>query len=92
MKGRKLSLTSKEFIFSRASVIEDIAIEFGIDNLNAINAMYELYCKIYDIDPFCNKDDEAYQDGYKDGYNDAIEEAERIVDDVSWEIGRLKKN
>lgn len=92
MKGRKLSLTSKEFIFSRASVIEDVAIEFGIENLNAINAMYELYCKVSGIDPFCNKDDEAYQDGYKDGYNDAIEEAERIVDDVSWEIGRLKKN
>lgn len=88
----KLSLTSKEFIFFRAPIVQDLAIEFGIDDLDAINAMYELYCKASDINPFFNEDDETYQEGYKDGYNSAIEEVENMVDSVSWEIGRLKKN
>ena len=88
----KLSLTSKEFIFFRAPIVQDLAIEFGVDDLSAINAMYELYCKISDVDPFCSEDDENYQDGYKAGYNDAIEECENMVDSTCWEIGRLKKN
>lgn len=87
----KFSLTSKEFIFFRAPIVQDLAIEFGVDDLSAINAMYELYCKISDVDPFWNEGDENYQNGYKAGYNDAIEECESMVDSTCWEIGRLKK-
>ena len=89
--GKKLSLTNKEYIFLRAPIIQDIVMDFGVDDLDAINAMYELYCRVSDIDPFSNKEDENYQDGYREGYNDAIEEVESRLDDISWEIGRLKK-
>ena len=88
----KLSLTSKEYIFFRAPLVQDFALEFGVNDLEAINAMYELYCKVSDANPFFNIDDENYQDGYKAGYNDAIEECESMVDSTCWEIGRLKKH
>lgn len=82
-----------EAILCRVSVIEDICLEFGIDRNDekTITCMYEVFkrCTGGDREKW---DEEAYDEGYKEGYNDAIEEAESAIDNVAWEVGRLKKN
>ena len=54
--------------------------------------MYEVFKRVTGFEKQYTEDDESYQEGYKNGYNSAIEEVENMVDNVSWEIGRLKKS
>jgi hypothetical protein len=89
---RNISLEKPEAVFLCAPVVEDICIEFGVDRTDAetITCMYEVFKRVSGNDHFV-WDEDAYNEGYKEGWNDAIEEAESRVDDISWEIGTLKK-
>lgn len=89
----KRNLERPEAVLVRVPEIEDICIEFGIDRNDAetITAMYEVYKRCNGTDRTL-WEEEAYDDGYKDGYNAAIDDAESKADELSWEIGRLKKN
>ena len=90
---KKNLLEKPDAVFVYAPVVEDICIEFGIDktNVEIVTCMYEVFKRVNGNDRV-DWDEESYNDGYKDGYNDAIEEVEKQVDDLSWGIGRLKKN
>ena len=89
---RNISLEKPEAVFLYAPVVEDICIELGVDRTDAetITCMYEVFKRVSGNDHFV-WDEDAYDEGYKEGWNDAIEEAESRVDDISWEIGTLKK-
>jgi hypothetical protein len=89
---RNISLEKPEAVFLYAPVVEDICIELGVDRTDAetITCMYEVFKRVSGNDHFV-WDEDAYNEGYKEGWNDAIEEAESRVDDISWEIGTLKK-
>ena len=89
---KKFNLEKKDYVFIAAPVVEDIAIEFGVDDPETITCMYEVFKRVTGFEKQYTEDDENYQEGYKDGYNSAIEEVENMVDSVSWEIGRLKKS
>lgn len=90
---RNISLEKPDSVFLYAPVIEDICIELGIDRNDAetITCMYEVFKRVYggDRDLW---DEEAYDEGYKDGYNAAIGDAESKADELSWEIGRMRKS
>lgn len=90
---KKINLEKPDSVFLYAPQIQDICIEFGIDKseVEIITCMYEVFKRMNGKDRV-EWDEEDYNDGYKDGYNDVIEEVESRVDDLSWEIGRLKKN
>ena len=89
---RNINLEKPEAVFLHAPVVEDICIEFGVDRTDAetITCMYEVFKRVSGNDHFV-WDEDAYNEGYKEGWNDAIEEAESRVDDLSCEIGYLKK-
>lgn len=93
MSMKNFNLEKPDAVFVYAPVVEDICIEFGIDksDVETITCMYEVFKRVNGKDRV-EWDEEAYNEGYRDGYNNAIEEAESKVDDLSWEIGRLKKN
>ena len=80
-----------EAVFFSAPLIQDIAIEFGVDDAETITVMYEVFKRLTGYEKEYAVDDENYQEGYRDGYNDAIEEVGSMIDDLSWEIGRLRK-
>lgn len=80
-----------EAVFFSAPLIQDIAIEFGVDDAETITVMYEVFKRTSGLEKQYTVDDESYQKGLRDGYNDAIEEVASMVDDLSWEIGRLRK-
>lgn len=90
---RNVSLEKPDAVFLYAPVIEDICIELGIDKNDAetITCMYEVYKRVSGGDRYL-WDEETYDEGYKDGYNAAIDDAESKADELSWEIGRLKKS
>lgn len=90
----KFNFEKPDAVFLYAPVIEDICIELGIDKDDAetITCMYEVFKRVSGYEKQYSTDDESYQEGYREGYNDAISEAESRIDDLSWEIGRLKKN
>ena len=90
---KKNLLEKPDAVFVYAPVVEDICIEYGIDksDVETITCMYEVFKRVSGGDREV-WDEEAYNEGYRDGYNDAIEEAESKADELSWEIGRLKKN
>ena len=90
---RNIGLEKPAAVFLYAPVIEDICIELGIDRNDAetITCMYEVFKRVSG-DNRDLWDEEAYDEGYKEGYNAAIDEAESKADELSWEIGRLKKN
>ena len=90
---KKNLLEKPDAVFVYAPVVEDICIEYGIDksDVETITCMYEVFKRVSGGDREV-LDEEAYNEGYRDGYNDAIEEAESKADELSWEIGRLKKN
>ena len=89
----KFNLEKPDAVFFYAPVVQDICIEFGIDksDVETITCMYEVFKRVSGKDRV-EWDEEAYNEGYKEGYNDAIDEAESKADELSWEIGRLKKN
>ena len=89
----RFNLEKPDAVFIRVPQIEDICIEFGIDRTDAetITCMYELFKRITEKDQV-DWDSEVYDKGYREGYNDAIETAESKVDDLAWEIGKLKKS
>lgn len=89
----KFNLEKPEAVFARVPQIEDICFEFGIDRADAltITCMYELFRRINDKDRV-EWDDEAYDEGYKNGYNDAIDEANCKIEEITWDLDRLKKN
>lgn len=94
MSMKNFNLEKPDAVFVYAPVVEDICIEFGIDksDVETITCMYEVFKRMSGHEKQHTVDDESYQEGRRDGYNDAIEEVESMVDDLSWEIGRLKKN
>lgn len=89
---KKFNLEKKDYVFIAAPVVEDVAIEFGVDDPETITCMYEVFKRVTGLERQYPQDDENYQEGYKDGYNEAIEEVGSRFDDLSWEIGKLKKN
>lgn len=90
---RNISLEKPAAVFLYAPVIEDICIELGIDRNDAetITCMYEVFKRVNGGERV-EWDEDAYNEGYKEGWNDAIEAAESKADELSWEIGSLKKN
>ena len=90
----KFNFEKPDAVFLYAPVVEDVCIEFGIDkaDVKTITCMYEVFKRSSGYEKQFSEDDESYQEGYREGYNDAISEAESRLDDLSWEIGRLKKN
>ena len=90
---KNFNLEKVDAVFVYAPVVEDICIEFGIDRSDAetISCMYEVFKRMNGKDRI-EWNDESYDEGYREGYNDAIEEAASKIDDLSWEIGRLKKD
>lgn len=89
----KFNFEKPDAVFIYAPVVEDVCLEFGIDktDVKTITCMYEVFKRASGYEKQYVEDDESYQEGYKDGYNAAISEAESRLDDLSWEIGRLKK-
>lgn len=89
----KFNLEKPEAVFARVPQIEDICLEFGIDRTDAltITCMYELFKRINNKDRV-EWDDETYNEGYKNGYNDAIDEANCKIEEITWDLDRLKKN
>ena len=88
----KFSLEKPEAVFARVPQIEDICLEFGIDRTDAetITCMYEVFKRMSGGERV-EWDEEAYKEGYDEGWDDAIEAAESKIDELSWEIGKLKK-
>lgn len=88
----KFNLEKPEAVFVHAPVIEDVCIEFGIDRTDAetITCMYEVFKRMSGGEQV-EWDEEVYKEGYDEGWDDAIEAAESKVDELSWEIGKLKK-
>ena len=86
---RKISLEKPDAVFFYAPVIEDICIELGVDRTDAetITCMYEVFKRMNGGE----WDEDTYNEGYEEGWNDAIEEVESKADELSWEIGRLRK-
>ena len=89
---KKGQIEKKELVFLYAPIVQDIAIEFDVDDPETITCMYEVFKRVTGYEKSFVVDDETYQEGYKDGYNEAIEEVGSRFDDLSWEIGKLKKN
>ena len=71
------SLEKKETIFLYAPLVEEIALEFGIDDQWVLNAMYETFKR---------------SNGYDEGYNAGIDDALSEIDGLSWRVDRLKKD
>ena len=90
---KNFNLEKPDAVFVYAPVVEDVCIEFGIDRTDAetITCMYEVFKRMHG-GMRVDWDEESYDEGYKEGWNDAIEAAESKADELSWEIGRLKKN
>lgn len=89
----KFNLEKPDAVFLYAPVVQDICIEFGIDksDVETITCMYEVFKRMSSHEKQYTVDEESYLEGRWSGYNAAIEEVESMVDDLSWEIGRLKK-
>lgn len=89
---KKFNLEKPDAVFVYAPVVEDICIEYGIEKTDAetITCMYEVFKRMNGGERV-EWDEDAYNEGYNEGWNDAIEAAENKADELSWEIGRLKK-
>ena len=88
----KFNVEKKDYVFVVAPVVEDVAIEFGVNDPETITCMYDVFKRVSGFEKEYIEDDENYQEGYREGYNEAIEEVESRLDNLSWEIERLKKN
>ena len=90
----KFNLEKPDAVFFRVPVIHDICVEFGVGDAETVTCMYELFKRVTEKERADISDisDESYDGGYKAGYNDGVEAAARLIDDLSWEVGRLKKN
>lgn len=89
---RNISLEKPAAVFLYAPVIEDICIELGIDRTDAetVTCMYEVFKRMNGGERV-EWDEDAYNEGYNEGWNDAIGAVESKADELSWEIGRMKK-
>lgn len=89
---KKFNLEKPDAVFVYAPVVEDVCVEFGIDRTDAetITCMYEVF-KRMNGGMRVDWNEDAYNEGYIEGWNDAIEAAENKADELSWEIGSLKK-
>lgn len=85
------NLEKPDAVFFRVPVIHDICVEFGVGDAETVTCMYELFKRVTEKERV-DISEESYDDGYKAGYNDGVEEAARLIDDLSWEVDRLKKN
>ena len=85
------NLEKPDAVFFRVPVIHDICVEFGVSDAETVTCMYELFKRVTENERV-DISEESYDDGYKAGYNDGVEEAARLIDDLSWEVDRLKKN
>lgn len=85
------NLEKPDAVFFRVPVIHDICVEFGVSDAETVTCMYELFKRVTEKEKV-DISEESYDDGYKEGYNDGVEEAARLIDDLSWEVNRLKKN
>ena len=85
------NLEKPDAVFFRVPVIHDICVEFGVSDAETVTCMYELFKRVTENERV-DISQESYDDGYKEGYNDGVEEAARLIDDLSWEVNRLKKN
>lgn len=86
------NIEKKDYVFVVAPVVQDVAIEFGIDDPETINCMYEVFKRVTGFEKEYADDDDIYRKGYREGYNDAMGETSNMIDNLAWEIGRLKKN
>ena len=82
---------SKEYIFYCSPVVEDVALEMGIEDIDAIRAMYEVFKRASNYEKQYDEDSEVYREGYNNGYNDALDEVSGEVDDLSYRVDRLRK-
>lgn len=89
---RKFNLEKPEAVFVYAPVVENVCIEFGIDksDVETITCMYEVFKRMNGGERV-EWDEDAYNEGYKDGYNDAIDEANCKIEEITWDLERLKK-
>lgn len=87
----KFNLEKPDAVFFRVPVIHDICVEFGVGDAETVTCMYELFKRVTEKERVDTLE-ESYDDGYKTGYNDGVEEAAKLIDELSWEVGRLKKN
>lgn len=85
------NLEKPDAVFFRVPVIHDICVEFGVRDAETVTCMYELFKRVTENERV-DISQESYDDGYKDGYDDGVKEVERLIDDLSWEVGRLRKN
>jgi uncharacterized protein YukE len=55
--------------------------------------MYEVFKRVTNKEGQVWEDesDESYEEGYNDGWNEAIEKIESELDDMAWNVGRMKK-
>ena len=89
----KFNLEKPDAVFFRVPVIHDICVEFGVSDAETVTCMYELFKRVTEKErDDVDTSEESYDDAYKAGYNDGVEEAARLIDDLSWEVDRLKKN
>lgn len=87
----KFNLEKPDAVFFRVPVIHDICVEFGVGDAETVTCMYELFKRVTEKERVDTLE-ESYDDGYKAGYNDGVEAAAQLIDDLSWEVDRLKKN
>ena len=87
----KFNLEKPDAVFFRVPVIHDICVEFGVGDAETVTCMYELFKRVTEKERVDTLE-ESYDDGYKTGYNDGVEAAAQLIDDLSWEVGKLKKN
>lgn len=87
----KFNLEKPDAVFFRVPVIHDICVEFGVGDAETVTCMYELFKRVTENERV-DISEESYDDGYKAGYNDGVEAAAQLIDDLSWEVGKLKKN
>lgn len=89
---KNIRLEKPDAVFAYAPVVEDVCVEFGIDRTDAetITCMYEVFKRMNGGERV-EWDEDTYNEGYNQGWDDAIEAAASKADDLSWEIGTLKK-
>lgn len=87
-------METKEKIFYYSKEVQHVCLEFGITDLETMNYMFEVakMCRTGSVFDSDRKIEEARDEGYKEGYDEAIEEVGSKIDDLVWEIERLKKN
>ena len=84
-------LEKKDFVFTCAPIVQDVAIEFGITDEKEITAMYEVFKRTSGYEREYLKEGESYENGYEDGFNAAIDQVIGDLDDLSCNLSRQRK-